>query len=203
VQISGISRAVPARTRGVSRSSRTLGRDAVDAWRDGRSALGADGEVVWFWRPDAGVKFRDNASHCARRRRQQSPVSGKSAKETVKTIRVRECRVIPARPAVTNSCVLFYTRGCGCARHPAFPAPCFGQRMMNGPAAFAARGCRGVSHTGTTTPEWRHSGAMRKASNPESIPPSIPAARWIPGSHLTVRPGMTTGGTLNYTATCV
>jgi len=30
-----------------------------------------------------------------RRRWQQSPITGESTKETVKTIRVRECRVIP------------------------------------------------------------------------------------------------------------
>jgi len=44
----------------------------------------ADGEVVWFWRPDAGAKFRWRDP--ARRRWQESPVTGKSTKETVKTI---------------------------------------------------------------------------------------------------------------------
>jgi hypothetical protein len=34
----------------------------------------------------------------AKRRGQTSPVPGESSKETVKTIRVRECRVIPVRP---------------------------------------------------------------------------------------------------------
>jgi hypothetical protein len=28
----------------------------------------------------------------------KSPITGESTKQTVKTIRVRECRVIPARP---------------------------------------------------------------------------------------------------------
>ena len=28
------------------------------------------------------------------------------------------------KPAVTNACAFYqYTRGCGCAKHPAFPAP--------------------------------------------------------------------------------
>ena len=45
--------------RGVSRSSRTLGagcggRGSVKR----RMTLRAHGEVVWSWRPDAGVKFR-------------------------------------------------------------------------------------------------------------------------------------------------
>ena len=41
------------------------------------------GEVVWFWRPDAGAKFVDTIYE---RRWQKSPVTGKSTKETVKTI---------------------------------------------------------------------------------------------------------------------
>jgi hypothetical protein len=46
-QINSISPAIPSHMRGVSRSSRTLERDAVDAdalWTNG---AGADGEVVW------------------------------------------------------------------------------------------------------------------------------------------------------------
>jgi hypothetical protein len=42
------------------------------------------------WRQVGG-----DASHRGLRRRQQSPIAGKSAKETVKTIRVRECRTDP------------------------------------------------------------------------------------------------------------
>jgi hypothetical protein len=34
------------------------GRDAMDAGRvDMTSDMAADGEIVWFWRPDAGAKF--------------------------------------------------------------------------------------------------------------------------------------------------
>jgi hypothetical protein len=43
--------------RGVSRSSRTLRRDAVDAKVLPTNSTSADGEVVWSWRPDAGVKL--------------------------------------------------------------------------------------------------------------------------------------------------
>ena len=56
-------------------------------------ALGADGEVVWSWLPDAGVKFlrsqllRDDGD-------KQSPVTGESTKEPVKPL-CGECRVIP------------------------------------------------------------------------------------------------------------
>ncbi len=49
-----------------------------------RLTLQADGEVVWFWRPDAGAKFRRIIP--AKRRWQESPVTGKSTKDTVKTI---------------------------------------------------------------------------------------------------------------------
>jgi hypothetical protein len=43
--------------RGVSRSSRHVRRDAVDASARETSAACADGEVVWSWRPLAGVKL--------------------------------------------------------------------------------------------------------------------------------------------------
>src|SRR6266702_6145305 len=72
----------PSRThkRGGSRSSRTLG-----AGCDGRTSPGAsfcatsgvcaDGEVVWFWRSNAGAKSRGTCP--ARRRWQPSMVTGK------------------------------------------------------------------------------------------------------------------------------
>jgi hypothetical protein len=41
------------------------------------SAASADGEVVWFWRPDAGAKF---VEMICERRWQKSPVTGKSTK---------------------------------------------------------------------------------------------------------------------------
>src|SRR5205814_1212333 len=43
--------------RGVSRSSRTLRRDAMDAAAHETNAPAADGKAVWSWHPDAGVKF--------------------------------------------------------------------------------------------------------------------------------------------------
>ena len=47
----------PVPLRGVSRSSRTLVRDAMDAMCHETSDAVADGEIVWSWRPDAGAKF--------------------------------------------------------------------------------------------------------------------------------------------------
>ena len=42
-----------------------------------------DGEVVWSWRPDAGVKF---AEYDSAGDGDKKPVTGESMKETVKTI---------------------------------------------------------------------------------------------------------------------
>jgi len=78
-QISNISTAVPPRMRGVSRSSRTLGRDAVDAGCafDERAARGRRSCVVLTprrWRQVCGSHFR-------RRRWQESPVTGTQERE--------------------------------------------------------------------------------------------------------------------------
>jgi hypothetical protein len=54
-----------------------VGRDAVDAMaRDRRTALFADGEVVWSWRPDAGVKLAGGIPQATVARK---PVTGESA----------------------------------------------------------------------------------------------------------------------------
>jgi hypothetical protein len=48
--------------------------------------------------PDAPTLASSFVESSAKRWWQESPVTRESPKETVKTIRVRECRVIPARP---------------------------------------------------------------------------------------------------------
>jgi hypothetical protein len=53
----------------------------------------ADGEVVWSWLPDAGVKFL-GSKLLGDDGGKKSPVTGESTKETVKPLR-GECRVIP------------------------------------------------------------------------------------------------------------
>ena len=40
-------------------SSRHVGRDAMDAAAREMMRAGAYGQVVWFWLPDAGVKFAE------------------------------------------------------------------------------------------------------------------------------------------------
>ena len=67
-------------------------RDAVDADSALTNAPDADGEVVWSWRPEVGVKPVENIRG---RRCQQNMVTEESTKETVKTI----ARGMPDVPA--------------------------------------------------------------------------------------------------------
>src|SRR6266516_2288834 len=81
----------------------------------------ADGEVVWFWRPDAGVKsVRRSAGDGVK----QAWSPGRARRKPLKPLR-GECRAKSGEPVVTTLVcfVLFRTRGCGCIGHPAFPAP--------------------------------------------------------------------------------
>jgi hypothetical protein len=57
----------------------------MDAIRHETNDVVADGEVVWFWRSDAGAKVA-GLNESDDRRWQPSMVTGKSTKETVKTI---------------------------------------------------------------------------------------------------------------------
>jgi hypothetical protein len=59
-------------------SSRTLGAGCDGRFGGARRAAPiADGEVVWSWRPDAGVKLAEQSE---KRRWQKSPVTGESTK---------------------------------------------------------------------------------------------------------------------------
>src|SRR3984893_16465333 len=89
----------------------------------------ADGEVVWSWRPDAGVKSCGDASgpsgfemyhQSARRRWRTSPVTREKPKQAVNHSR-RESRSDPVEPVVHSCASCAHDRGCN--RHPAFPAP--------------------------------------------------------------------------------
>ena len=99
------------------------GRDAVDA--------GSAFDEGIFWRtakscgPGASTPASSLAEDIpARRRRQTSPITGESTKETVKTI----ARGMPGETGVLVVTTLVYfvfyrTRGCGRIERPAFPAP--------------------------------------------------------------------------------
>ena len=56
-----------------------VGWDAVAATARETSASGADGEAVWFWRPEAGVKFARTPTRRANDGVNKAVVPGKSA----------------------------------------------------------------------------------------------------------------------------
>src|SRR5258705_6270959 len=115
----------PGPQRGVSRSSRTLGRGC--GGRGGvRRAIAsrtndaeAYGQVVSFWRPNAGVKSAIRSAGDG----VNKPGHRGEREVSRKTI----ARGMPGRSGVTVVtmlvCLFFHTRGCGCIGRPAFPAP--------------------------------------------------------------------------------
>jgi hypothetical protein len=79
----------------------------------------------------------------------KSPIAGESTKETVKTIRVRECRVIPVVLAVTTLVRFLFSprEAAGADRHPAFPTPSVSGRMLWAyPGRDSRRGMRRRAH---------------------------------------------------------
>src|SRR5262245_51022993 len=108
------------------------------------NATSADGEVVWFWRPDAGAKSFARTSLRERRRWQESPVTGKSTKETVTPSR-RESRTAPVEPVVLPPCFLLHGTH-GCNQHPAFPAPSIFEEGETRRKARALRAARMRTH---------------------------------------------------------
>jgi hypothetical protein len=65
---------------------------------DGAADESAGSRTAKSCGPDAPTLASSRQESFCRRRWQTSPVTGESTKETVKTTRVRECRVIPVRP---------------------------------------------------------------------------------------------------------
>src|ERR1700730_5092463 len=89
-----------------------------------RMTLQADGEAVWSWRPDAGVKFRGKFSRGATVTKK--PGHRGEHGISVKTI----AQGMPVEPAllVVTTLMCFYflhVRLWVRAAHPAFPAPLF------------------------------------------------------------------------------
>ena len=62
-----------------------------------RALAVADGEVTWFWRPEAGVKFAKTPTRRADDGVNKAVVPGESVKETVKPLR-GGCRMFPVLP---------------------------------------------------------------------------------------------------------
>ena len=99
-------------------------------------ALNAYGEVVWSWRPDAGVKFRGNF---VRRRWQESPVTGESTKQAVKTIAQGKLGVSGGPVVTTLVCFLHLHTRLRVQRASGFPcALCYRRDMACKPRAQRA-----------------------------------------------------------------
>src|SRR6516162_1909843 len=86
--------------------------------------LCADGEVVWFWRPLAGVKLATMLCIAPMTVTKTSWTPGRARRKPLKPSR-GECRIVSAYLWRLRSCASsICTRGRGCwLKHPAFPAP--------------------------------------------------------------------------------
>jgi hypothetical protein len=83
-----------------------------------RAWLAADGEIVWSWRPDAGVKFCETFRRATVAKKPGTPGRARYKRKPSR----RECRLLrldlwSLPPAY------FVAAGHGCGLHPAFPAP--------------------------------------------------------------------------------
>jgi len=116
----------------------------MDARAAQTSAADADGEVVWSWHPDAGVKLAEGIPQATVAK---EPGRRGEHEVTVKTIAQGRPDVFGEPVVTTLVCFLFRTRGCGCIGHPAFPAPSdFSGRTDHASLGrFAPRGCGGAS----------------------------------------------------------
>jgi hypothetical protein len=113
-------------------------------------------------------------------RRQPSPVSGASAKETVKTI-ARGMPGVSGVTVVTNARVYYhYTRGCGRTKRPAFPAPSDGRgrELDSKPRAQARRDCRTVAMDGAVPLAISVMPGRSRSKN------GVASARLWPGIHV-------------------
>jgi hypothetical protein len=94
----------------------------MDALVRQTSAVEADGEAVWSWSPDAGIKRREIFSW--RDGGYQARYPGESTEQPLKPL----AQGRPGRSGWTCGdlklvCFLYRMPGCGCSQHPVFPAP--------------------------------------------------------------------------------
>jgi hypothetical protein len=85
--------ACPASTRGVSRSSRTLGAGCDGRGMSRDEGRDAEGEVVWSWRPDAGAKLAKTLMRLAGDGGKRARSPGRVRSTPLKPSR-RECRMM-------------------------------------------------------------------------------------------------------------
>jgi hypothetical protein len=92
----------------------------MDALRHETNDAIADGEIVWFWRPDAGAKSRRKiVLRGDGGKKARSPGRSRISRKTI----AQGMPVVAGEPVVANACAFCCTRGRGCIGHPAFPAP--------------------------------------------------------------------------------
>jgi hypothetical protein len=139
----GIGRMSPVPQRGVSRSSRTLERDAVDAGalEDERRFRGRPSRVVLTPRRRRQVDGGNSVGDGDKQAR--SP--GRARNKPLKPLRVGT----PGDSGCTcgdyaRVVYFFPTRGCGCGGHPAFPTPSLFGRMVHAQLGRIAPRDRGV-----------------------------------------------------------
>jgi hypothetical protein len=132
--------------RGVSRSSRTLVRDAVDARGALTRALvcGRQSRVVLT--PRRWRQVGDDASHHAGDGGKKARSPGRARNKPLKPL-CGECRVVPAEPVVTNARAIYSTRaatGAAGTRHSL--RPLFrGRDFLATLGRIVSRGCGIVS----------------------------------------------------------
>jgi len=136
--------------------------DAMDAAIHQTNEIAADGEVVWFWRPLAGVKLATMLCIAPMTVTKRSWTPGRARRKPLKPLR-GECRDAPAEPVVTT--LVWFSHFHARLRVRLAPGiPCsllfFGGTLANDPGANRAAGTwRHVSP--------RHCEERERRSNPD------------------------------------
>ena len=122
-------------------------------WAQQTKARNADGEVVWSCCLDAGI----NPAMMLRitpGTETQSPISGESTKEAVKTIRAGNAGTYPGEP-VANACVFFFHAslwGRWRARHSLRPLMSEGHDIGQQPRVRQRRGMKSCAQLKVVIP---------------------------------------------------
>jgi hypothetical protein len=150
-----------------------------------------DGEVVWFWRPDAGAKLANTLACLAGDGGYQARHTEKSTKDTVKTI-ARGKPDEPSVPVVTNSCAFHFAHeaagamGTRLSLHPLT----FRGWFMHSPGALRVAAMRTLALLCCLTSEVCAAFVIARSVSSEAIPTVSASTVWIASLSL----AMTTEG---------
>jgi hypothetical protein len=110
-----------APTRGALRDRHECwARDAMGVLVRWTSGIDATGEIVWFWSPDAGIKFRKVDLRNDGGNKARSPGRARISRSTI----ARGMPDCSGEPAVSNSCAFYFAHeaaGALCIRHSLRP----------------------------------------------------------------------------------